>query len=125
MAPRPSRHRRIHRCDETPQCPSRQSNPGWFRRSLHPAPRPRIPARRYSKDFVGSAVRTAFVFVVRTADPTEGDSMPRPISKVAPDWCDYTTLDPQLLEDAAHLTEKDLLKLSRPGFKIVFYETLE
>jgi len=51
--------------------------------------------------------------------------MPRPISKVAPDWWDYTTLDPQLLEDAARLTEKDLFKLSRPGFKVVFYETLE
>jgi glucosamine-6-phosphate deaminase len=51
--------------------------------------------------------------------------MPRAISKVAPDWWDYTTLDSKILEDAAHLTEKDLLKLSRPGFKVVFYETLE
>jgi glucosamine-6-phosphate deaminase len=51
--------------------------------------------------------------------------MARPISKVAPDWWDYTTLDPELLEDAARLTEKSLLKLSRPGFRIHYYETLE
>jgi len=51
--------------------------------------------------------------------------MARPISKVAPDWWDYTTLDPKLLADAAKLKEKDLLQLSRPGFKVVFYETLE
>ena len=51
--------------------------------------------------------------------------MPRSLSKVAPDWWDYTTLDPQILEDAARLREKDLLQLSRPGFKVHFYETLE
>src|SRR2546428_11038025 len=51
--------------------------------------------------------------------------MPRPLSKVAPDWWDYTTLDPHVLEDAARLTEKDILKLSRPGFQIHYYETLE
>src|SRR3954467_3090432 len=51
--------------------------------------------------------------------------MAREISKVAPQWWDYTTLDSELLEDAARLTEKDLLKLSRPGFKVAFYETLE
>ena len=51
--------------------------------------------------------------------------MTRPISKVAPDWWDYTTLEPELLEDAAKLTEKTLLKLSRPGFQIHYYETLE
>jgi glucosamine-6-phosphate deaminase len=51
--------------------------------------------------------------------------MPRPISKVAPDWWDYTTLDNELLEDAAKLTEKTLFKLSRPGFQIHYYDTLE
>jgi glucosamine-6-phosphate deaminase len=51
--------------------------------------------------------------------------MPRPISKVAPDWWDYTTLEPELLEDAAKLTEKSLIKLSRPGFQIHYYDTLE
>jgi glucosamine-6-phosphate deaminase len=51
--------------------------------------------------------------------------MNRPISKVAPEWWDYTTLDAELLEDAAKLTEKTLFKLSRPGFTIHYYETLE
>jgi glucosamine-6-phosphate deaminase len=51
--------------------------------------------------------------------------MARPISKVAPDWWDYTTLDNELLEDAAKLTEKTLFKLSRPGFQIHYHETLE
>ena len=49
----------------------------------------------------------------------------RRLSAVAPDWWDYTTLDSELLEDAAKLTEKTLLKLSRPGFHIHYYETLE
>jgi glucosamine-6-phosphate deaminase len=51
--------------------------------------------------------------------------MSRPISKIAPEWWDYTTLDSELLEDAAKLTEKDILQLARPGFKVSFYETLE
>jgi glucosamine-6-phosphate deaminase len=51
--------------------------------------------------------------------------MPRAISKVAPQWWDYTTLDAELLEDAAKLTEKSLFKLSRAGFTIHYYETLE
>ena len=49
----------------------------------------------------------------------------RPYSKVAPDWWDYTTLDPEILDDAARLSAEDLLGLSRPGFKVVFYDTLE
>jgi glucosamine-6-phosphate deaminase len=51
--------------------------------------------------------------------------MARPLSKLAPDWWDYTTLDPQILKDAASLTPEKMLKLSRPGFKVVFYDTLE
>jgi glucosamine-6-phosphate deaminase len=51
--------------------------------------------------------------------------MARPLSKVAPDWWDYTTLDPEILRDAARLTVKDLQQLSRPGFKVVIYDTLE
>ncbi len=49
----------------------------------------------------------------------------RPLSKVAPDWWDYTTLDREILDDAARLKAEDLLALSRPGFQVVFYETLE
>jgi glucosamine-6-phosphate deaminase len=51
--------------------------------------------------------------------------MSRPISKVAPGWWDYTTLEPDLLADAARLTEKDLRQLARPGFKVVMFDTLE
>lgn len=51
--------------------------------------------------------------------------MARPLSKLAPDWWDYTTIDPQILKDAAKLTPEKMLKLSRPGFKVVFYDTLE
>jgi glucosamine-6-phosphate deaminase len=49
----------------------------------------------------------------------------RPLSKVAPDWWDYTTLDWEILDDAARLTAEDMLRLSRPGFQVVFYDTLE
>ncbi|MGI5832410.1 MAG: glucosamine-6-phosphate isomerase [Thermoguttaceae bacterium] len=51
--------------------------------------------------------------------------MSRPLSKVAPEWWDYTTLDPEILADAAKLTEKSLFKLSRPGFTVHYYETIE
>ncbi len=51
--------------------------------------------------------------------------MPRPISKVAPDWWDYTTLDEHLLADAAALTADDLIGLSRDGFEVTIYDTLE
>ena len=49
----------------------------------------------------------------------------RPISKVAPDWWDYTTLDPHLLADAAKLSAADLVQLSRPGFEVTIYDTIE
>ena len=49
----------------------------------------------------------------------------RNISKVAADWWDYTTLDEEILNDAARLTEKDIKQLERPGFAINFYETIE
>src|SRR5690606_32533718 len=51
--------------------------------------------------------------------------MPRPISKVAPGWWDYTTLDPEILRDAAALSAKDLLGLTREGFTVTIYDTLE
>ena len=49
----------------------------------------------------------------------------RSMSKVAPGWWDYTTLDRGILDDAARLSADDLLKLSRPGFKVTFYDTVE
>ncbi len=49
----------------------------------------------------------------------------RPLSKIAPEWWDYTTLDREILEAAARLTADDLLGLSREGFTIKFYDTVE
>ena len=51
--------------------------------------------------------------------------MPRRTSAIAPDWWDYTTLDHDLIDEAARLGPRDVLRLSRPGFKVVFYDTLE
>jgi glucosamine-6-phosphate deaminase len=49
----------------------------------------------------------------------------RPLSKVAPDWWDYTTLDPEILNDAARLTPAGLAGLSRKGFAVRLYDTVE
>ena len=51
--------------------------------------------------------------------------MARKLSILAPDWWDYTTLDDEILNDAARLTVEDMAALSREGFKVVFYDTLE
>ncbi len=51
--------------------------------------------------------------------------MARPISKVAAGWWDYTTLDPQILKEIPNIDERRLLQLSRPGFQVDFYDTLE
>ena len=51
--------------------------------------------------------------------------MPRKLSAIAPDWWDYTTLDSSLIDEAARLTTRDLQRLSRPGFTVVLYDTLE
>jgi glucosamine-6-phosphate deaminase len=51
--------------------------------------------------------------------------MSRKLSPIAPDWWDYTTLDAEIVEAAARLTPRDLARLSRPGFRVVFYDTLE
>jgi len=51
--------------------------------------------------------------------------MARNESKVAPDWWDYTTLDREILDDAARLTPDDLQQLSRPGFQVFFHDTVE
>ncbi len=51
--------------------------------------------------------------------------MARKLSMLASEWWDFTTLDDEILNDAAKLTEKDLLELSREGFKVVLYDTLE
>ena len=46
-------------------------------------------------------------------------------SVVAPDWWDYTTINEDLVADTAKLTVKDMEQLSRPGFKVVMYDTIE
>jgi glucosamine-6-phosphate deaminase len=46
-------------------------------------------------------------------------------SVVAPDWWDYTTIDDELVRDVARLTVKDMEQLSRPGFRVVMYDTIE
>ena len=51
--------------------------------------------------------------------------MPRKLSTIAPDWWDSTTLDDALIAEAARLTPEDMAGLSRPGFNVVFYDTLE
>jgi glucosamine-6-phosphate deaminase len=51
--------------------------------------------------------------------------MARRLSSLAPQWWDYTTLDPEIIKEAARLTPEKLRKLSRPGFRVEFYDTLE
>ena len=51
--------------------------------------------------------------------------MARKLSMLAPEWWDFTTLDDSLLNEAARLTPKDMARLSREGFRILFYDTLE
>jgi glucosamine-6-phosphate deaminase len=51
--------------------------------------------------------------------------MARPISKVAPEWWDYTTLDDAILADAARLKPSDLVELSRDGFQVRIFDSLQ
>lgn len=46
-------------------------------------------------------------------------------SSISADWWDYTCLPLEIVEEVARLTPRDLEKLSRPGFRVVFYDTLE
>ncbi len=49
----------------------------------------------------------------------------RKYSTLAPQWWDYTTLDREILDDAARLNERDMLALAREGFTVKFYDTRE
>jgi glucosamine-6-phosphate deaminase len=51
--------------------------------------------------------------------------MPRKLSSIAPDWWDYTTLEDDVLRDAARLKPEQMVGLSRTGFRVVMYDTLE
>ena len=55
----------------------------------------------------------------------QGEVNMYPVSSVAPEWWDYTTLDREILDDAARLSVKDIAGLEREGFAISFYETVE
>ncbi|HSW44814.1 MAG TPA: glucosamine-6-phosphate isomerase [Phycisphaerae bacterium] len=50
--------------------------------------------------------------------------MARPLSKIAPDWWDYTTLDPELMKEVARLKVTDFPKLARDGFRVVMYDDI-
>jgi glucosamine-6-phosphate deaminase len=51
--------------------------------------------------------------------------MIRKLSMLAPEWWDFTTLPDELLKEAARLSPKDLIQLSRNRFRVVIYDTLE
>ena len=51
--------------------------------------------------------------------------MARNRSMLAPDWWDFTTMDDEILDDAARLSPADSQSLSRDGFQAVLYATLE
>jgi glucosamine-6-phosphate deaminase len=51
--------------------------------------------------------------------------MARKLSSIAPDWWDYTTLDASIIKEVAALTPVAVQQLSRAGFKVVLYDTLE
>jgi len=51
--------------------------------------------------------------------------MARKISILAPEWWDFTTLEDDILNAAASLTAEDMLALSREGFAVKMYDTLE
>jgi len=51
--------------------------------------------------------------------------MARPLSSIAPEWWDYTTLPGDLIDEVARLTAEDVQDLSRDGFRVVMYDTHE
>jgi len=55
-----------------------------------------------------------------TFNPWLAVSPPSPPTR----W-DYTTLDSELIDAVARLTSRDLARLSRPGFEVRLYDTLE
>ncbi|MGB8170811.1 MAG: glucosamine-6-phosphate isomerase [Chthoniobacteraceae bacterium] len=46
-------------------------------------------------------------------------------SSISTEWWDYTCLPLDLVDEVARLSLRDVEKLSRPGFRVVMYDTLE
>lgn len=46
-------------------------------------------------------------------------------SSISEDWWDYTCLPSDLVDEVARLTPRDLERLSRLGFRVVMYDSLE
>src|SRR4051794_22566373 len=74
---------------------------------------------------IGSDPGPRTLFGIDEAVAAEEVRAMRPLSKVAPDWWDYTTLDTAILSDAARLSADDLPGLAREGFAVRFYDSLE
>ena len=49
----------------------------------------------------------------------------RSLSKISPDWWDYTTLDRAILDEAAKINIDNLKSFERPGFKINIFDTYQ
>ena len=49
----------------------------------------------------------------------------RNVSRIAPQWWDYTTLDKSLLDEAAALSHTEMMALARDGFAVSFYDSEE
>ena len=49
----------------------------------------------------------------------------RALSKISPDWWDYTTLDREILDAAAKINIDNLKSFERPGFKINIFDTYQ
>ena len=97
------RNRRVHRRD-APSCGAARRRGGRRRgRGLRPAPRPCLsekrPARRRCSK---TRIRRMTI-------------MSRPLSKVAPDWWDYTTLDAKFWRMRRGLRSKTLRKCPGPA----------
>src|SRR5512139_2462710 len=70
-----------------------------------------------------SAKKTASKTPQRAGKARYSLAGPRPVSKIAPGWWDYTTLPKELLDEVARLTADDLVKLARDGLRVVIYDT--
>ena len=106
---------RVHQHDEGVLDQARRADRPAVRRRVPPASRPRLSAGQHPPE----GTRRPGSHDVRRS------LMARKTSILAPEWWDYTTLDDEILNDAAKLTVEDMAALSREGFRVVFYDTLE